>query len=57
MGNKITGSTTFNYKTKSGRKVTFIFYDLKGKNRFPIEPSADIGNILLMQSKADLGLA
>ena len=39
MGGNISGSTEFNYRTKTGIPITYIFYDLKGKNRFTGEPN------------------
>lgn len=41
MGGNISGSTEFNYRTKTGIPITYIFYDLKGKNRFKGEPSSE----------------
>ena len=38
MGNNTTGSTNFTYSLKTGEHVEFIYYDLKGKTRFPPEP-------------------
>jgi len=53
MGNKPTGSTIISYKIKGGKQVSFIFYDLKGKNRFPEEPEPNKGIAVLMQSKTN----
>ena len=38
MGN-ISGTTPFHYTTNSGANIKFIFWDLKGRTRFPPEPS------------------
>lgn len=34
---QVTGSTEIKYQTKSGIPIKYIFYDLKGKNRYPTE--------------------
>lgn len=39
MGQHASGSKQIKYKTKDGIPISYIFYDLKGKNRFPTEPS------------------
>lgn len=39
MGNQVPGTKEIKYKTKDGIPISYIFYDLKGKNRFPTEPS------------------
>lgn len=39
MGNQAAGTKEIAYKTKNGVPISYIFYDLKGKNRFPTEPS------------------
>ncbi len=35
MGNNTLGSTKITYVTKDKIPVSYIYYDLKGKNRFP----------------------
>lgn len=37
MGN--INNTHIEYWTKSGHKISYLFWDLKGKNRFPEQPS------------------
>ena len=39
MGNNTVGSTRINYQTRDKIPVDYIYYDLKGKNRFPPQPS------------------
>ncbi len=39
MGNHVVGSTKILYTTKDGVSIQYIYYDLKGKNRFPNVPS------------------
>lgn len=39
MGNNTIGSTKISYTTKDKLSVEYIYYDLKGKNRFPPIPS------------------
>lgn len=39
MGTQISGTTKFQYRTKNGLPIQYIFWDLKGKTRFPHEPS------------------
>jgi len=39
MGNNVTGSTKIAYFTKDGTPIDYMYYDLKGKNRFPNPPS------------------
>ena len=41
MGSNIVGSTKISYMTKDKVPVEYIYYDLKGKNRFPSCPSND----------------
>ena len=41
MGSVIVGSTKISYVTKDKVPVEYIYYDLKGKNRFPPCPSND----------------
>jgi hypothetical protein len=41
MGSNIVGSTKISYVTKDKIPVEYIYYDLKGKNRFPSCPSND----------------
>ncbi len=38
MGNNTVGSTRINYQTREKIPVDYIYYDLKGKNRFPPQP-------------------
>jgi hypothetical protein len=38
MGNNTVGSTKIHYMTKDKIEIDYIYYDLKGKNRFPPEP-------------------
>ena len=42
MGNNVVGSTEFKYRLKTGENISFIYYDLKGKNRFPPEPAVEL---------------
>jgi hypothetical protein len=35
MGNNVPGSTKIAYTTKEGVQIDYLYYDLKGKNRFP----------------------
>jgi hypothetical protein len=42
MGNGVTGSTKFKYSLKTGEEVSFIYYDLKGSDRFPPPPSVEL---------------
>lgn len=35
MGQAVAGTREIKYKTKDGIPISYIFYDLKGKNRFP----------------------
>lgn len=40
MGNNLPpGSEVLRYKTKTGIPIEYIFYDLKGKTRYPNTPS------------------
>jgi hypothetical protein len=39
MGNNTIGSAKIAYNTKEKIPIEYIYYDLKGKNRFPPEPS------------------
>ena len=39
MGQNAPGSTQIQYKTKDGIPIKYIFYDLKGKTRYPSEPT------------------
>ena len=45
MGN-ISGTTPFHYTTNNGANIKFIFWDLKGRTRFPTEPSNEAEGIL-----------
>ena len=38
MGNNTVGSTRITYNTRDKIPVDYIYYDLKGKNRFPPQP-------------------
>jgi hypothetical protein len=38
MGSNIPGSKEIEYRTKNGITISYIFYDLKGKGRYPPEP-------------------
>jgi len=38
MGNNPIGETIIAYRTKDDIHVKYIYYDLKGKNRFPPVP-------------------
>lgn len=38
MGNSATGSTRITYSTRDHIPVDYIYYDLKGRNRFPPVP-------------------
>ncbi len=39
MGSSIVGSTKIIYYTKDKIPIEYIYYDLKGKNRYPPVPS------------------
>jgi hypothetical protein len=41
MGNNTIGSTRIAYTTRDRVPVDYIYYDLKGKNRFPTQPASD----------------
>lgn len=45
MGGNISGSTELNYRTNTGIPISYIFYDLKGKNRYTGEPSSEAEGI------------
>ena len=36
---QVAGTREIKYKTKDGIPISYIFWDLKGKNRFPTEPN------------------
>ena len=38
---QISGSTEFRYKTKTGIPIEYIYYDLKGSNRYPPVTGSD----------------
>jgi hypothetical protein len=38
MGSNAVGSTKIKYVTKDKIPVEYLYYDLKGKNRFPLCP-------------------
>jgi hypothetical protein len=38
MGSTVDGATKIVYRTKDNIKIEYIYYDLKGKNRFPPLP-------------------
>ena len=44
MGN-ISGTTQISYKTKTDIPINYIFYDLKGKSRYPDEPNNETESI------------
>lgn len=51
MGNNVVGSTKITYQTKGKIPVEYIYYDLKGKNRFPELPAnLDNGTMVITQS-------
>lgn len=39
MGSSVVGSTKISYYTKDKIPIEYIYYDLKGKNRFPNPPA------------------
>lgn len=41
MGSSVVGSTRISYYTKDKIPIEYIYYDLKGKNRFPNPPNND----------------
>lgn len=43
MGNNSNGLTRIVYQTKDKIPIDYIYYDLKGKNRFPAIPSDSEG--------------
>lgn len=52
MGSNIVGSTRITYYTKDKIPIEYIYYDLKGRNRFPPIPSDDkYSTLCLTQSK------
>jgi hypothetical protein len=52
MGSNIVGSTKIAYQTKDKIPVEYIYYDLKGRGRFPSVPSNEKeGTTLATQSK------
>ena len=50
MGQQVPGTKEIKYKTKDGIPIAYIFYDLKGKNRFPTEPSNEAKGIAFSYS-------
>lgn len=46
MGNNTPGHTHISYQTIDKIPIDYIFFDLKGKNRFPAVPSDAEGTIV-----------
>ena len=46
MGNS--NQNSFEYSTRDGYQISYIFLDLKGKGRFPNTPGDTEGNIFII---------